>query len=158
MPQYCPGTKGPVIEGSEYPLISYYLKEIRKSFACPLALILMYSTLAELIMREKQDYRGRDYCGYLARLVEKGFISQDHFYAADEIRQIRNLYMHLDFRKLIEAGFSGIETDEIGFLAFLNEDFVNSPVESEVVPYFKKMVGIHSKQVSGLFRILMPDL
>ena len=144
--------KGP----TEYPLIDYFLTEIRKTAAVsPLASVLLACTLAELVMREVKDFGGRDYAKYLERLLSEGLISEKQYDAADQIRYIRNLYSHVDFMKFVEAGNQYIETDPPGLIAFANDEFLSSMNKDDVPAYFDKMVKYHNEDVKDLLRTLL---
>lgn len=135
-----------------YPIVRYYLEQaeahLEKEFY--LGALLIVATLSELLVREITGDTETRLKRLLDRLHCSHSISEEQFELFDEIREIRNLYVHLDLGKF--AYSHGIENNN-GNIALVNEILQSSkyPAE-ELVDFYKSMVRNDSITAFGIVK------
>ena len=137
---------------NSYPIVTYYLEQaeayLEKEFYLEALLIVV--TLSELLVREIADDTETHLRRLLDRLRSSHNISEEQFELLDEIRRIRNLYVHLDLQRF--AYSHGI-ADDSGNITLVNEALQLSkyPAE-ELLDLYKSMVRSDSLRAFDLVK------
>jgi hypothetical protein len=140
-----------------YPIVDYYLKEIEKiKDHSDLSVILVAGTLSELIMRELSDDSETHFKKLLLKYVHDEIIDQYQFDIADEIRNIRNRYIHIDIGKMIKYWDGTAIIDANGTITFSIETVINSDnPEKEIPKFYSINLQIYSERILLLLKKLL---
>ena len=141
----------------EYPLVRYYLDEIKNiEKHSPLAVVLFAGTLAELIMREIDNNAKIGYSKYLKELLKRKIIDEKQYKISNEIRNIRNRYVHINVKKMLKE-WDGISiVDDDGIVTFVNEIILGSKnPENEIPRFYSIYLENDSKKILSLLKLLI---
>lgn len=139
-----------------YPLVDYYLKEIEKIREhSALSVILVAGTLSELIIRELSDDSMTNFNKLLGKNLHDKTIDQYQFDIADEIRNIRNRYIHIDIGKMIKNWDGTAIIEENGAITFSIDTVINSVNPEKEIP---KFYSIHLHADSDRILLLLKEL
>lgn len=127
------------MELSEYPLVIVYLEEMEMlKERSPLGTVLICGTLSELILREIMNDEKRPIGKLLDRALHSNKIDENQFRLFDDIRNIRNKYIHISSDKVsynLHDGLVFVDTNNIA--QFVNEIAFNNPTEENLIAVHK---------------------
>ncbi|MFZ3099869.1 MAG: hypothetical protein WA103_01375 [Minisyncoccales bacterium] len=135
---------------NKYPLIKIYTNEIEKtqSRGGDLALIFIVGATCELILREIMDIATNNTIG-MERLIfsglAKNIINQKQAVLFNDIREIRNKYIHIDVDKIIND-YCYFLIKPNGLIENINEIILNNFSKKNL----EKVVNIHISEDSLL--------
>jgi len=147
---------------SEYPLVDYYIKKIKILIENEynLGALLMLCTLNELIVKEiANDYSDSVY-SLSNKLLEDGRLNHKQYEIIDEIRTIRNQYIHIDKEKMV-WNFDGWVIIEDFFEPgmFLNELVLSSDeTDKEFLNFYKIRTKLYVKDFYKKIKYLLKTL
>lgn len=144
------------IKPLEYPIVTYYLDEIEKTKKhFSLSVVLLAGTLSELIIRELSNDSGSPYAGLLKRILKRKLIGDNQFKICDEIKLIRNRYVHVNIGKMIKKWHGLAVIDKDGLATFSKEVVLSSVEPEKEIPNF---YSIHLKADSERILFLLKAL
>lgn len=147
----------------EYPIVELYLGEAKKALNEKLFLpcIAVCGIISEMMIRERAgDFKEKEYISRILRgLFKSGEISEEQFLIFENIRKIRNRYIHLDLGAEAEASFQGWVVEDDSIATLVSEQIRQSEdPESELIKFHRLVAEIDAKNILRLLEVALSDL
>lgn len=147
----------------EYPIVELYLDEAKKALNEKLFLpcIATCGIISEMMIRERAgDYKEKENISRILKgLLRRGEISEKQFCVFEDIREIRNRYIHLNLATEAEASFQGWAVEYNGVTTLTSEQIRQSEdPELELIKFHRLVAEIDAKNILRLIEAVLSEL